>query len=123
MEEYSTRRLLLRIVIGLVLISIGAVLVLMNTGVIDQPPIRGFWGIGSVVLMGIGLYKIAESPNSPGRRSGFMFFMIGLWLAVSYFEVFGLTISETWPLLVIAVGINTIWKSSTRNERGMPACW
>ena len=119
MEQNSSRRLLLRILVGFVLIGVGVLLVLMNIGLIDQPPIRGLGGIGPIILIGIGLYKIAESADSHGRRSGFMFLMIGLWLAVSYFEVFGLSFAETWPLLVVAVGINIIWKSSSRNSHGL----
>jgi hypothetical protein len=105
--------------VGLVLMIVGVILILVNTGLIDQPPIRGLWGIGPIVLIGIGLYKLAESPDGHGRRTGFMFFMIGLWLAVSYFEVFGLSLGEAWPLLVVAVGINTIWKSFSRETRDL----
>jgi len=119
MEQDSSRRLLLRIIVGFVLIGVGVLLVLMNIGLVDQPPIRGLWGIGPIVLICIGLYKIAESADSHGQRSGFMLLMIGLWLAISYFEVFGMTFAETWPLLVIAVGINTIWKSFSRSSHGL----
>jgi hypothetical protein len=49
------------------------------------------------------------------RRHGFWLITIGVWLLISFFEVFGLGFGETWPLLLIAAGISSVWQA-TSNE-------
>ena len=45
------------------------------------------------------------------RRSGLWLLAIGVWGTVSEFQLFGLGYSISWPLLVIAAGINTVWRA------------
>ena len=45
------------------------------------------------------------------RRSGLWLLAIGVWGTISEFQLFGLDYSISWPLLVIAAGINTVWRS------------
>jgi len=118
MEQTLSSRSIRRFIVGSIMIAIGVVLILMNVGVIAPLPIRGMWAIWPLVFIGIGLYKISESADADGRRSGFILLAIGAWFELSYFEVFGLSFADSWPLLVIALGISVIWKASTRRSLG-----
>jgi hypothetical protein len=45
------------------------------------------------------------------RRSGFWLLAVGAWGLISESEWFGFDYSTSWPLLIVALGINIVWKS------------
>jgi len=108
MEQLSFGRSTSGLIIGSVLIILGAFLILMNLDIVESIPLWRYWPIAIAI---IGLYKLVQAETSKERREGFWFFVIGLWLQASFFGLFGLGFSESWPILVIAWGISVIWES------------
>lgn len=45
------------------------------------------------------------------RRSGVWLLSIGVWGTISEFQLFGLDYSTSWPLLIVAAGLNMVWRS------------
>ena len=37
--------------------------------------------------------------------------LLGLWFAVPTLHIGGLTFSDTWPAIFIAIGLSMLWKS------------
>lgn len=114
MEQSPFGRSAPGLIIGSVLIILGAFLILMNLDIIESIPLWRYWPMALAI---IGLYKLAQAGSSTERREGFWFLVIGLWLQTSFFGLFGLRFSESWPILVIAWGISLIWESLDRRTQ------
>ena len=104
MDSNTARIDLRRVAIGAAFVAWGLLLTLGQTGVIYVRRMSTFWPLLIVVL---GIAKIAGSDSHRGRRSGIWLLVIGLWFAFSTFTVFGY--HDTWPLLVIAAGAIMVW--------------
>ena len=95
-------------VIGLVIIILGVVLFLDQTGVLGWRPTWSFWPLLLVVM---GLARFAQ-PRADGSRDGGWLMFIGLWLLLNEMRV--LRYRDSWPLFLVAIGVHTIWKAIAR---------
>ncbi len=114
MDTMTTRRISPQWIIGGSLIAIGGVLLLMNVGIIERFPVWKFWPIALIVL---GIARMTQ----PFRRAdGFWLFALGAWLQVSFLRLWGMGFGDTWPVLLIALGIFWMWgaveKQAMRNQ-------
>lgn len=96
------------IVIGSFLLLAGAALLLENVGVIDIGPVWRFWPL---ILIGLGIARIRGASTRNDQGAGLWLVLLGLWFAVSIFQIGGLTFHDTWPALFIVIGVSMIWKS------------
>lgn len=103
-----------RLIIGSLLIILGGLLVMANIGLIGEWPV---WKLWPLAIVGLGLYKRAEAESARERRDAFWFIVIGGWLCLSIFRIFGLGFSNSWPILIIAWGISVIWEEHARARR------
>jgi len=62
-----------------------------------------------------GLARLLDAPRRTRRgrpvRGGMWMIYIGIWGLVSEFHVLGLDYENSWPILIIAAGINMVWRS------------
>jgi hypothetical protein len=101
-----------RVLFGLAIVLIGvAMLVERNATWGIQLNIR-WWPL---LLIFMGLARMAAPGERRGRtrsrRSGFWLLAIGAWGLISELELFGLDYSTSWPLVVVAFGMNMVWRS------------
>lgn len=65
--------------------------------------------------LAFGLARLLAGPGVTKRgrtiRSGVWLSGVGLWGLVSEFHVFGLDYDTSWPLLIVAAGLNMVWRS------------
>jgi hypothetical protein len=108
MQSLTDRAFSGRWLIGGALISLGIMLVLMNIGVVDRVPIWKYW---PVIFIVIGLNKMLQPYN---RAEGFWWVAFGLWFLVNTLEVWGLTWGDTWPAMLIILGVTWMWQSFER---------
>ena len=94
--------------IGSFLVLAGGALLLENFGVIDIGPIWRFWPL---ILIGLGIIRIREATSRAGQGTGVWLLLLGLWFAVTTLHIGGLTFSDTWPAIFIAIGLSMLWKS------------
>lgn len=101
-----------QIVIGLIILSIGAMLLLdrLSPG---TDALHAWWPF---VLIVMGAARVAESSDRTRRcggkrRSGVWLIVVGLWGLVNEWRVFGLSYGTSWPLLVMASGAMMVWRS------------
>jgi len=105
---------------GTLFIFIGTVLLLQKLDIIyleELLGIRSIWSAWPIVFVLIGIGKIVNSPTLKQVGEGIWWIFLGSWLYVSINHVYGLSFSETWPAMIIAVGINVLWESFVKNSR------
>ena len=109
MDQTTNSRFHGSLVIGLVLVAVGVVFLLDNFDIIYiGEPVTHFW---PVIVIALGLVRFVQADNSSERRRGFFWAFIGFWLLVSVLHMFGLNFHNSWPILLIGLGINSIWKA------------
>jgi hypothetical protein len=78
----------------------------------------GFW---PVILIALGAGRLAQPPDPaaghPRRAGGFLLF-VGVWALLTELHVGGLDYRNSWPLIVIGVGVAMVWRAL----QGDPIC-
>ena len=100
-----------RWIIGGALIIIGVFFLLMNVGIVERFPIWKFWPI---ILIALGINKVVQPFH---RAEGFWLMAIGVWLQVSFLRLWELGFLDTWPAVLIALGIFWMWESLEKDSR------
>lgn len=97
----DTRRNGGRLVVGLFLMVLGAVLLLDQIGLLH---VHGVYRLWPVLLIGLGVAKIVQPDARDGRWSGYWLLLVGLYCGASSWHWFGLEWRTSWPLMLIAAG-------------------
>ena len=100
---------------GLVMMGLGAIFLLERFDLISM---RNVWQLWPMFIIWMGLAQLI-SPRR-GRRSVF-WLLIGISLQISTLELFGLDFSESWPLVIIAVGASFVFDSILQRPPDRPA--
>jgi hypothetical protein len=114
MEELTSTRSTTRVVIGALILVAGLAILLDNLYLIEIGPVWDYWPL---IIVALGLNRIVQAENSWERRRGFLWTFIGLWLFISVGHIFDLTFRESWPILLIGIGISMIWKTLSPEPR------
>jgi hypothetical protein len=97
-----------RMTIGLIFIGFGAVMLLTR---LDILYLDWHWTYWPLIFIIIGLVKIGNATQRHDLGDGIWWLFIGSWLFVSVNHVWGLSFHNSWPILLIALGIRMIYKS------------
>ncbi len=98
---------------GGVLLLLGSAMLLSNLDVFDLGSLWRHWPL-IVVAMGIGKLISSETPRERGNALWWLF--IGAWLYISVLRVFGFGFHDSWPILLIGIGISMVAKSFYRRS-------
>jgi hypothetical protein len=101
-ESYTWRK---QVVWGLLLITVGAVVLLHQLSYLDA---GAFWHYWPLLLVVVGLNQLIGSLRPQEFGSGLWTIFIGLWLFACFEHLFGLTFRNSWPLLIFAVGVKMV---------------
>jgi hypothetical protein len=96
------------VVIGLTIVGLGVVLFLDQTGLFGW---RMSWSLWPFLIIGLGLARFS-TPRPDGTREGGWLIFIGTWLLLNEMRV--LRFRDSWPLVLVALGVHTIWKAVMR---------
>ena len=96
------------VLIGSFLVMAGAAFLLENFGMIDIGSVWRFWPL---ILIGLGIARMREAASRRDQGVGLWLVLLGLWFTVSILRIGGLTFSDTWPAIFIALGVSLLWKS------------
>lgn len=111
MEMAAQRWLNGRNIIGAALIVFGAIVLLMNIGILERFPVWKFW---PVILIVIGINKFVEPYK---RAEGFWLIGLGIWLQWSVLRLYDYGFGDTWPVVLILFGVYQIWEAFERDAR------
>src|SRR5688572_10136127 len=95
---------------GLAIVFVGLALLFDQIGWRDFRLWTRLWPL---LLLLMGGAKLLDSVGGRGRspRGGLWLIYVGLWGLISEFQLFGLDYTTSWPLLIVAAGLNIVWKS------------
>jgi len=112
-----------RLVLGIFLLVLGALLLAVNLGY-GLPP--GWWKYLPMLLVAFGLWGLILPNRHIDRAGGAWMLTTGLYFLVGIFEWWGLHWSDAWPIFVIAAGLGLIlqrqdeYRPDQHGPRGRP---
>jgi hypothetical protein len=86
---------------GLILIAVGAVFLLLQQGILRM---AGIWDWWPLIVVAMGLGKLV-SGGAKRRRDGLWLLFVGGWLLANTQHLFGLNWQNSWPVMVIGLGM------------------
>ena len=108
MDSYNTPRFRGSVVAGTILLAVGMLFLLNNLDFIYIGPVGHYWPL---IIVAIGVTKFLAADHPADRRQGGWWVFIGLWLLVSTTYMYGLNFHNSWPILLIILGLNSLWKA------------
>ncbi len=106
-----------RLIAGILLVTAGALLLFERGLYLDF----SIWDIVAVIAVGAGTIQIVYGRKSSEYREGTWWILMGAWFYCSVNHIFGFGFGHTWPIVLIIVGINELWKSFERKRNYIPA--
>ncbi len=91
--------------VGLVLLGLGCLFFADNRGWLDLRKLQSFWP----ALIGlVGLGQMIGAHNADQMIKGGLLVFLSAWLYVSLEQMWGLNFYNSWPLLLIGVGLSKV---------------
>ena len=104
-ERYVTRNAS-RLFLGLVIITLGLIALLDNLGVVH---IQSAWRFWPLFLVAMGLSRLLRPAGCPGRWTGFILLLLGLWFLANNLGVMPYRVRDFWPVILLLVGARLVW--------------
>lgn len=96
-----------QLLMGLLIIAIGALFTLDNLGVVEARHYFRFW---PAALILVGILKVWQSRGGGGAFGGLLFIVAGIWLLLESFAVVTISFVDLWPLLLVLFGVSLVWR-------------
>ena len=94
--------------VGLFLLAAGVALMLDK---LDIFYVGSVWHLWPLIFIAMGLGKLLDAQFACEYRKGIWFLFLGGWFLVSELHILGLGYHNSWPILLIGVGIGMLWKT------------
>jgi predicted membrane protein len=94
---------------GLLFVTIGAIFLLGNMGIVEVDRILRFW---PVILIAAGMFKIFESGTDYGESSGIFWVVIGGLFLLGNLGILRVAFRDLWPVVLIGIGALMLWRSA-----------
>jgi len=95
-----------RLVIGIYLLGIGALLLASQLGH-DIP--GELWSYWPFLLVGLGVVKLLWPENAEERSGGLWMLAAGVYAWISLWRLFGLDWGSAWPIFLLAAGASILF--------------
>ena len=120
MDSFDSPRLRGSLIAGTILLAVGFLFLLGNFDFFELGPVSHFWPL---IIIAIGVTKFLTAEHPVDRRRGAWWMMIGLWFLISTLHLYGFSFHNSWPILLIVLGINSLWRaldpqSTCRHSKG-----
>ncbi len=102
--------------VGLFLLLTGIFLLLNNFEIFYT---RNVWDYWPIIIIAIGLGRLFDAQYSWEYRKAVMILFWGAWFLISELHIFGLSYRNSWPIILIGIGISILWKSLSTSEIGI----
>ena len=110
MEEKMDRKSIRRLLWGLFLIAVGTAFMLQRYGVVDMPRLEEMWP---------AIFWVSAIGRAIDGRIGSAVTLVslGAWFFACTFGWMGLDYHNSWPLVLVAVGVGIMIKALTGEDR------
>lgn len=98
---------------GLVLASIGVVLLLDRFGIVDS---HIFFRLWPMIFVVIGVGKLADSSGMQQRAWGGFLISVGVLLTLNELGYIHFSLGQIWPVFLIAAGLLLAWQATEANR-------
>ena len=98
---------------GLALIGMGTLFFLDRINMVD---IEDLWHYWPLLLIVVGLNKMIGYPTAKHFVSGLWTVFMGCWLFAVFEGLYGLTFGNSWPIVIIAWGVQMILEPIVRER-------
>jgi hypothetical protein len=120
MDSFDSPRFRGSLVAGTILLAVGFIFLLNNFDFIYLGPVTHFWPL---IIIAIGITKFFTADHPAEYRKGAWWVMMGFWFLISTLHLFGFSFHNSWPILLIVLGINSLWRaldpqSACRHPKG-----
>lgn len=92
----------MRLIIGLVIIAVGAIALSMNLGYDVDIDLWDYWPL---ILVLIGLSRIFQPPEYRNLWFGLIFTVVGILFLLDNFYLIRFGFRELWPIVIILIGV------------------
>jgi predicted membrane protein len=100
-------RLTPQLLMGLIIIAVGALFTLDNLGLVDARHYLRYW---PAALILVGTLKVWQSRGGGGTFGGLMFIVAGVWLLLETFRIVTISFADLWPLILVFFGASLVWR-------------
>ena len=108
-----------RIVFGLILFTLGVLFLLDRLDLVEMGRLWDYWPL---VFVGVGLGKVIQPVGAPGRASGGVFIVIGVWWLLANLDVVEHNPVDLWPVVLFVIGGSMLWRAREASRHpAMPA--
>jgi len=104
-----------RLVMGLIVIALGAVFTLDNLGVLDAGEVLAWW---PVVLIAYGLARVTGVFCQRRTALGAVFTLAGGWFLLHNLGYVHFGLSDLWPLALVLLGASMVSRAMNRTREG-----
>jgi hypothetical protein len=95
--------------VGIFLLAAGIALLFDKFDIFNVGSVWHYWPI-IIIIAGLG--RLMDARLAWEYRKACRWLFIGTWLLVSELHLFGLHYHDSWPILLIGIGISMFWKSA-----------
>jgi hypothetical protein len=106
--EKKNHRIYANLGIGIFLLTAGILLMLNRIDLLEVGSIWDFWPL---IIIVIGLGRLLDAEFQWEYRKAFWMLFLGAWFQICQLHLFGLYYHNSWPILIIGIGIEILWKS------------
>lgn len=102
-----------QLVLGLIVITLGVLFTLDNLGILYAHNYIRFWPILSVLY---GVSRIIQCDTVQAKMWGVFWTLVGAFMLLDRLDVIYFSAWDLWPLILIVLGLNLIWRASSRRS-------
>ena len=102
-----------RLIIGLVLVTLGALWTMDNLGLVDASTILRWW---PAVLVAVGLMKVTGLGMQRTVATGWLFTIAGGVMLLHAAHVIRFGLGELWPIFLIVAGLQVVFRAMRRGH-------
>lgn len=112
------RRSYSQVTIGLIFMAAGLLIFLDRIGTIELGDLSRLWPL---ILIAIGASRFLGSREDRGLGTGLWLILTGLWFLGVNYDFMGMSYRNSWPLLLVLVGVSMVWRALFDRGRARPA--
>src|SRR5262249_18427886 len=102
---------------GALFVTIGAIFLLSNMGIVDVRPILRFW---PVILIALGVFRLIEYGEDYRHSTGIFWIVVGGLFLLGTQDILRVSMRDFWPVILIGLGALMLWRSALGGRGGGP---